>query len=113
MLYSDDGDVKGDSQVVSRGMSGLLQVELQEAINTRILLQALAPIANNVPPGVMEYAIKKATIALGIPENVWDRSAEMAMEQQPQQQIQQLTSGEQQPQSTTAQEVPLLSNGQS
>lgn len=116
MLYSDDDDVKGDSQVVSRGMSGLLQVELQKQ-STLDLLQALAPIANNVPPGVMEYAIKKATIALGIPENVWDRSAEMAMEQQqqqqPQQQIQQLTSGEQQPQSTTAQEVPLLSNGQS
>lgn len=114
MLYSDNDDVKGDSQVVSRGMSGLLQVELQKQ-STLDLLQALAPIANNVPPGVMEYAIKKATIALGIPENVWDSSEAAAMQQQQiqqqQQQVPQLTSGEQQPQSTTAQEVPLLTNG--
>lgn len=105
MIYSDDDSIKGDSKVVSRGMSGLLKNELQKQ-SYLDLLDALAPLANNVPQGIMGYAIKKAMVALGIPEDVWD-DAVMSTNNQQQQQLLMGQSQAPQPQPQPQQQVPM------
>jgi len=71
MMYSDDPDVKGDSEIKVRGTSGLFQKEIakQQAQENLMVLAQIAQIPGAVPPTAMKYLVEKVLKDLGIPED--------------------------------------------
>ena len=74
MLYSHDIDVKGDSQIITKGADGLLQKEMERQ-SAMELLQVVGSAASglgqmvNLAP-VVEWSLMKLLGAMGVPDNI-------------------------------------------
>ena len=74
MLYSHDVDVKGDSQIVTKGADGLLQKEMERQSAMEIL-QVVGSAASglgqmvNLGP-VVEWSLMKLLGSMGVPDNI-------------------------------------------
>lgn len=74
MLYSPDPDVKGDSQIVTKGSEGLLQKEMEKQSAMEIL-QILGTAASglgqmvNIAPAI-QWSLQKLLSAMGVPDTV-------------------------------------------
>lgn len=74
MLYSPDPDVKGDSQIVTKGSEGLLQKEMEKQSAMEIL-QIIGTAASglgqmvNLGP-VVSWSLQKLLSAMGVPDSV-------------------------------------------
>lgn len=89
MLYSSNPDIKGDSQIVTKGAQGLLQEEMNKQNAMEILSvvgSAGAQLASaggmNIAP-VVAWGIKKLLGSMGVPDDVMAQM--MAMPPAPQQ----------------------------
>ena len=74
MLYSQDKDVKGDSQIITKGAEGLLQKEMekQSAMEILQLVGSAGASLNgviNVAP-VLAWSLKKLLGSMGVPDDV-------------------------------------------
>ena len=74
MLYSHDVDVKGDSQIITKGADGLLQKEMERQSAMEIL-QVVGSAASglgqmvNLGP-VVEWSLMKLLGSMGVPDNI-------------------------------------------
>lgn len=74
MLYSHDIDVKGDSQIITKGADGLLQKEMERQSAMEIL-QVVGSAASglgqmvNLGP-VVEWSLMKLLGSMGVPDNI-------------------------------------------
>lgn len=74
MLYSHDIDVKGDSQIITKGADGLLQKEMERQ-SAMELLQVVGSAASglgqmvNLAP-VVEWSLMKLLGSMGVPDNI-------------------------------------------
>lgn len=77
MLYSPDPDVKGDSQIVTKGAEGLLQKEMEKQSAMEIL-QVLGTAASglgqmvNLGPA-LQWSLQKLLSAMGVPNSVTEQ----------------------------------------
>jgi hypothetical protein len=72
MLFEDDPSIKGDSQVLARGVLGLLAREI-ERNNALELLQLIGSIGAQLGEGVsplVDWALQRALIAMRVPEDL-------------------------------------------
>lgn len=82
MLYSSNEDVKGDSQIVTKGAEGILQQEMEKQSAMEILQvisAAGAQMANmgvNLAP-VMGWGVKKLIGAMGVPDDIITQMEQM------------------------------------
>lgn len=74
MLYSHDVDVKGDSQIITKGADGLLQKEMERQSAMEILqvvgsaASGLGQMVNLAP--VVEWSLMKLLGSMGVPDNI-------------------------------------------
>lgn len=91
MLYSPDVDIKGDSQIVTKGAEGLLQKEMEKQ-NAMEILQVLGSVGAqlgmasgmNMAP-VISWGVSKLLGTMNVPDSVL-KAMQMAPPVQPQQQ---------------------------
>ena len=74
MLYSPDPDVKGDSQIVTKGAEGLLQKEMEKQSAMEIL-QVLGAAASGIGQMVnlgpaLQWSLEKLLSSMGVPDSV-------------------------------------------
>ena len=91
MLYSSNPDIKGDSQIITKGAQGLLQEEMNKQNAMEILsvvgsagAQLAAAGGMNIAP-VVAWGIKKLLGTMGVPDDVMAQM--MAMPPVPPQQV--------------------------
>lgn len=74
MLYSNNMDIKGDAQIITKGAEGLLQKEMQKQSAMEIL-QVVGSVGAqlgqmvNIAP-VVSWSIKRLVSAMGVPDDV-------------------------------------------
>lgn len=83
MLYSSDPDVKGDSQIITKGAEGLLQKEMekQTAMETLQVLGAVGAQLGqfvNLGPG-LAWSVKKLFGAMGMPDDIVEQMSQPPM----------------------------------
>ena len=77
MLYAKDNDVKGDSQIVTKGAEGLLQKEMEKQTAMELLQVVgavgaqLGQVVNLTP--VVGWSIKKLMSSMGVPDDIIDQ----------------------------------------
>lgn len=77
MIYSPDPDVKGDSQIVTKGAEGLLQKEMEKQSAMEIL-QVLGTAASglgqmvNLGPA-LQWSLHKLLSSMGVPDSVTEQ----------------------------------------
>lgn len=81
MLYSKDVDIKGDSQIITKGADGLLKKEMERQSAMEILQVVGAAAASlgqqmNLAP-VIEWSLERLLGAMGVPDNVLGQLHEM------------------------------------
>lgn len=82
MLFANDPDIQGDSQIITKGAEGLLQKEVEKQTSMELLQligavgAQLQGIANVAP--LVEWSIKRLVSSMGVPDEVIDQ-----MESQP------------------------------
>ena len=92
MLYSPDQSIKGDSQIIVKGASGLLAKEIakQESLEVLEILSGvgaqLSQVVNLSP--VLSWCIKNLFQAMNVPDDLLEQMNQMPM-QQPMQPMQQ------------------------
>lgn len=77
MLYAQDQDVKGDSQIVTKGAEGLLQKEMEKQSAMEIL-QVLGAAASglgqivNIAPAI-QWSLEKLLSSMGVPDSITEQ----------------------------------------
>lgn len=77
MLYAQDPDVKGDSQIVTKGAEGLLQKEMEKQSAMEIL-QVLGASASglgqmvNIAPAI-QWSLEKLLTSMGVPQSITEQ----------------------------------------
>lgn len=77
MLYAKDSDVKGDSQILAKGVEGLLQKEMEKQ-SAMELLQVVGAVGAqlgqvvNLSP-VVSWSIKKLMGSMGVPDDILEQ----------------------------------------
>lgn len=77
MLYAKDNDVKGDSQIITKGAEGLLQKEMEKQTAMELLQVVgavgaqLGQVVNLTP--VVGWSIKKLMSSMGVPDDIVDQ----------------------------------------
>lgn len=77
MLYAQDPDVKGDSQIIAKGAEGLLQKEMEKQSAMEILQVLGASAAGlgqmvNVAPAI-QWSLEKLLSSMGVPQSVTEQ----------------------------------------
>lgn len=76
MLYAKDPDVKGDSQIITKGAEGLLQKEMEKQSAMEILQVLGAASAGlgqmvNIAPAI-QWSLEKLLSSMGVPQSITD-----------------------------------------
>lgn len=76
MLYAKDSDVKGDSQILAKGVEGLLQKEMEKQ-SAMELLQVVGAVGAQLGQtvnlgGVVSWAVQKLVSSMGVPDDIVD-----------------------------------------
>lgn len=77
MLYAKDPDVKGDSQIVTKGAEGLLQKEMEKQSAMEIL-QVLGAASSglgqmvNIAPAI-QWSLEKLLSSMGVPQSITEQ----------------------------------------
>lgn len=77
MIYSPDSEIKGDSQIVTKGAEGLLQKEMEKQSAMEIL-QVLGTAASglgqivNIAPAI-QWSLTKLLSSMGVPDSITEQ----------------------------------------